>query len=52
MSWRLFIGASILGAALLLNAGAPLLPVALGIILAALWTRVRIRAAARKGQSA
>jgi hypothetical protein len=36
MSWKYFLGASILGTGLLLKAGAPLVPLALGISLAAL----------------
>ena len=36
--WRYFIGASILGAGLLLKAGAPLVPIIAGIVLAAFVT--------------
>ena len=36
--WQFFIGASILAVGLLLKAGAPLVPVALGLALAALLT--------------
>lgn len=36
MNWKFFIGASILAAGLLLKFGAPLVPVAAGIALAAL----------------
>jgi hypothetical protein len=41
MNWRYFVGACILAAGLLLKAGAPLVPIALGIAAAALfnWTR-------------
>jgi len=35
MSWKLFIGASILSAGLLIKVGAPLIPVVLGIVMAA-----------------
>jgi hypothetical protein len=35
MSWKLFVGASILSAGLLIKVGAPLIPVAMGIAMAA-----------------
>ena len=46
MSWRLFGGAAIIVAGLLLKTGAPLVAVALGIGLAAWVNSVRLRAAA------
>jgi hypothetical protein len=41
MNWRLFIGASILATGLLIKVGAPPIPVAIGIAMAALvnWRR-------------
>ena len=36
--WRYFIGASILAAGLLLKAGAPIFPIALGLAVAAFFT--------------
>jgi hypothetical protein len=41
MSWKYFIGASILATGLLLKAGAPLVPIVLGIAMAAFfnWRR-------------
>jgi len=41
MNWKFFVGASILAAGLLFKAGAPLVPVAAGIVFAALlnWRR-------------
>jgi len=49
MSWKYFVGASILAAGLLIKVGAPLVPVALGIALAAFfnWRREH-RAAAKR----
>jgi hypothetical protein len=43
MSWKYFFGASILAAGLLVKFGAPLVPVALGIAMAAFvnWRRER-----------
>jgi hypothetical protein len=43
MSWRLFIGASILATGLLIKVGAPLVPVVMGIAMAAFfnWRRER-----------
>jgi hypothetical protein len=38
MKWKFFIGACILAAGLLVKAGAPLVPIAVGIALAALVT--------------
>jgi hypothetical protein len=35
MSWKLFFGATILSAGLLIKVGAPLVPIALGIAMAA-----------------
>jgi hypothetical protein len=50
MSWKYFIGASILGTGLLIKAGAPLVPVVMGIAMAALfnWRRERRAAAKRR----
>jgi hypothetical protein len=48
MSWKLFVGASILSAALLIRVGAPLIPVILGVALAAFFNRRRQRAAIAK----
>lgn len=39
MSWKLFVGASILVSALLIKVGAPLVPIVLGIAMAALVNR-------------
>ena len=36
MSWKFFVGASILASGILVKAGAPLVPVAAGVALAAL----------------
>lgn len=49
MSWKYFLGASILGTGLLLKVGAPLVPLALGISLAAFcnWQLHRRSAAKR-----
>jgi len=38
MKWKFFVGACILSAGLLLKAGAPLIPVALGLVAAAFLT--------------
>jgi hypothetical protein len=38
MKWKFFLGASILSAGLVLKAGAPLIPVALGLAAAAFLT--------------
>ena len=43
MTWRLFVGASILAVGLLLKMGAPILPLALGVGLAAALTWKRQR---------
>jgi hypothetical protein len=54
MSWKLFVGATILSAGLLIKVGAPLVPVALGIAGAAFvnWKRhQRTAAAASKNQT-
>jgi hypothetical protein len=46
MSWKFFIGSCILAAGLLVKAGAPVVPVAVGIAAAAIltWRRQRPRA--------
>ncbi|HVW06170.1 MAG TPA: hypothetical protein VHB78_14260 [Vicinamibacterales bacterium] len=49
MSWRLFIGAAILGGAIVIKAGAPLLSVAAGIALAAWLNRLRLSARGSAG---
>lgn len=48
-AWKFFAGSSILAAGLLIKAGAPLLPVALGMIAAGVltWRRVRSQEAKR-----
>ena len=38
MRWKYFVGASILSVGLLLKAGAPLIPIAIGVAAAALFT--------------
>ena len=38
MNWKFFVGATILSCGLLLNAGAPVLPVAVGVAAAAFVT--------------
>jgi hypothetical protein len=43
MSWKYFVGASILAAGLLIKVGAPLVPVALGIAMAAFFNHWRQR---------
>jgi hypothetical protein len=43
MKWRFFIGAAILGAMLVLTAGAPPIPVALGVALALMFTLYKAR---------
>jgi hypothetical protein len=48
MSWKLFIGASILSAGLLIKVGAPLLPLVLGIAMAAFINLRRQRGATVK----
>jgi len=48
MSWKLFVGASILSAGLLIKIGAPLVPIALGIAGAAFVNRWRQRSATAK----
>ena len=48
MSWRLFVGASILAAGLLIKVGAPLVSVVLGIAAAAFVNRWRQRSATAK----
>ena len=49
-TWKFFIGASILAGGLVLKAGAPLAPVALGLAAAAYvtWRRQRPRADAKR----
>jgi len=48
MNWKYFVGACILASGLLLKAGAPIVPVAIGIAAAALlnWVRQHRAAAA------
>ena len=43
MKWKFFLGACILSIGLLLKAGAPLIPIAVGVLAAAFfnWTRQR-----------
>jgi hypothetical protein len=50
MSWKFFIGSSILVTALLIKAGAPLVPVAVGVAVAAFfnWWRERRRARVKR----
>ena len=48
MSWKLFVGASILSVGLLIKVGAPLVPCALGIAMAALFNLWRQRGATAK----
>ena len=48
MSWKLFVGASILSAGLLLKVGAPLVPVVMGIAMAAFFNHRRQRGATAK----
>jgi hypothetical protein len=48
MSWRLFVGASILSAGLLIKAGAPLVAVIMGIALAAFFNHRRQRGESAK----
>ena len=48
MSWKLFVGASILSAGLLIKVGAPLAPVVLGIAMAAFVNYRRQRGALGK----
>ena len=48
MNWRYFVGACILATGLLLKAGAPLAPVALGIAGAAWFNWYRQRPATKK----
>ena len=43
MSWKLFVGASILSAGLLIKAGAPLVPLVIGIAMAAFFNYWRQR---------
>lgn len=43
MNWKFFGGASILAVGLLLKAGAPLVPVLLGVVLVAAFARFRER---------
>jgi hypothetical protein len=43
MKWRFFIGAVILGTVLVLSAGAPPIPVAIGIVLVLLLNLYRAR---------
>jgi hypothetical protein len=52
MNWKYFTGASILATGLLIKVGAPLVPIVLGIAMAALfnWRRER-RASAKRGTS-
>lgn len=44
MTWKLFVGASIIAVAVLLKAGAPLLPVIGGVALAGWLNRLRLNA--------
>ena len=48
MSWKLFVGATILSAGLLIKVGAPLMPVVLGIAMAAFINYRRQRGATAK----
>jgi hypothetical protein len=48
MSWKLFVGASILSAGLLIKVDAPLIPLLLGIALAAFVNHKRQRNAVAK----
>jgi len=48
MSWKLFVGASILSVGLLIKAGAPLMPLVMGIAIAAFFNRWRQRGAIGK----
>jgi hypothetical protein len=51
MSWRLFFSAAVLGAALMIRLGAPLLSVAVGIALAGWVNHVRVTAAGPGGRA-
>jgi hypothetical protein len=51
MSWRLFFSAAILGAALMIRLGAPLLSVAVGIALAGWANHLRVGAARSGGRA-
>lgn len=48
MNWKLFVGATILSVGLLIKAGAPLVPVALGVAMAAFINQQRQRRAIAK----
>jgi Flp pilus assembly protein TadB len=48
MSWKFFIGATILATGLLIKVGAPLVPVVMGIAMAALFNWWRERRATAK----
>jgi len=48
MSWKLFVGASILSVGLLIKAGAPLMPLVMGIAMAAFFNYRRQRGAIGK----
>lgn len=48
MSWRVFFVASVVSAALLVKVGAPLVPVAIGVALAAYFSYRRQRAVSAK----
>jgi hypothetical protein len=48
MSWKLFVSASILSVALLIKVGAPLVPLALGVAIAAFFNHRRQRGATEK----
>ena len=48
MSWKLFVGASILSVGLLIKVGAPLVPIVLGIAMAAFFNYRRQRGATGK----
>jgi hypothetical protein len=48
MSWKLFVGATIVSAGLLIKVGAPLVPVLLGIAMAAFFNHRRQRGAIAK----
>jgi hypothetical protein len=45
MKWKFFVGATILAGGLLIKFGVPLIPIVLGVALAALWNWSRFRRA-------
>jgi hypothetical protein len=51
MTWRLFVGASIISAGVLLKVGAPVVSVAVGIALAAWLNHLRLSARGSRGRS-